>query len=39
MMLSSVVLPQPEGPSSAYAPPSFHVIVIGRSAQASPALA
>jgi len=31
-MLSSVVLPQPEGPSSAYAPPSSKLIFSGSSA-------
>ena len=31
-MFSSVVLPQPEGPSSAYAPPSSKFISSGRSA-------
>ncbi len=32
MMFSKVVLPQPEGPSSAYAPPSSNVIFSGSSA-------
>ena len=32
MMLSMVVLPQPEGPSKAYAPPSSKVIFSGSKA-------
>jgi hypothetical protein len=32
---NSVVLPQPDGPSSAYAPPCRHVMVTGFSAKVS----
>ena len=35
MIFSKVVLPQPDGPNKAYAPPSFQSIFTSRSAQSS----